>query len=91
MSGFNPFVNRAKRPLTVNGNSQIVSEGVLALEALNTATFAALFPDYDVDEVWISEIEIWENMPIRCNVSADGAPEWITWTGTRWIREEEAA
>ena len=90
MSSFNPFINRDKRPMVLNGNGQIRSESVLAIEALTEANLGKLYPDAE-DDVLISEIEIWENMPIRCSVHVDFMSEWITWTGTRWIREEDAA
>jgi len=85
---FNPFVS-PNTPLVLSGNEQIRSEGVQALEALTDETLARLFPDVSADdpEIGISEIELWENMPIRCNVLAGYVHEWITWTGERWIRE----
>jgi hypothetical protein len=75
------------RPLRLSGNAQLISEGVKALEALTDENLVAVFPDYGAEEIGISEIELWENMPIRCNVLADMMPVWITWTGTRWIKE----
>ena len=101
MGSFNPFVNIHKRPMVLSGNRQLVSEGVRALEALTEEALLKLYPaveeDYDDEvlvyqnEIDICEIEIWENMPIRCLLAVDMINEWITWTGSKWIREEDAS
>ena len=81
----NPFAP-LRRPLpTVNGTSEIVSEGVRALEALPGLL------DYlsnDEAEASVGEIEIWENAPITAKIEMDMIWEDYGWTGSRWVRIE---
>jgi hypothetical protein len=84
---FNPFVN-PNRPLVLSGNHELRSQGIKALEALTDEALVKLYPDYSESEIGIAEIELWENMPIRCLIVTDGQ-DWITWTGVKWIREEQ--
>jgi len=76
----NLFTTRKVALPVVSGSSQMVAEGVLALEAL---------PDLLLsigDDAEVSEIQIWENTPITASICVDLGHVTYGWNFDRWVR-----
>jgi hypothetical protein len=70
----------APKGMTLNGTRELISEGVNALEALREHVQTDWSDDAD-----LSEVRIYENMPIEAIISDDAGHWPIVWDGTRWV------
>lgn len=73
---------------TVSGNDQLIAEGISALEAL-TPLLDASEHRSDGEALSISELEIYENTPIRAILSDDFGHHNYEWSGTGWVKQIE--
>lgn len=79
----NPFTTKGKPLPHVVGNSEIIREGIQALEAL-----ADLLVELGKDDpdVAVAEIAIWENTPITALISLDMETVHYGWNFDRWVK-----
>lgn len=78
-------MSESRKPLpVVTGTHEIVTEGARALGSLPDLLHSLKGED-DYDEAAVSEIAIWENMPITASVFHNLQHVQYGWNGKRWV------